>query len=68
MNPTKTRRKPDGPTVSILRASELLGWDKDATYALVKAGTFPVPLIQKGSRQVVPTAALMRLIETGQAA
>lgn len=52
------------PTVSVPKAGRLLGIGKDNAYAMVAAGTFPVPVLALGERPIlrVPTAPLLALL------
>ena len=48
------------PTVTVMRAAELLGVSRSAAYRAVKAGHIPV--IRWGHRLRVPTAPLLRML------
>lgn len=49
-------------SISLPEAGKALGIGQSSTYASVKAGTFPVPVIKIGGRYVVPTAPLRELL------
>jgi excisionase family DNA binding protein len=49
------------PTVSVERAGQLLGISRGSAYEAVRRGE--VPSIRIGRRVVVPTAALLRLLD-----
>lgn len=50
------------PTVSIPEAGEPFGLGKSASYAAVKRGDFPVPVIKIGRRLVVASAQLLAVL------
>lgn len=50
------------PTVTLKVAGNALGIGESSTYAAVKNGTFPVPVIKIGGRYTVPTAPLRELL------
>ena len=51
------------PTISVERASELLGFSRDAVYEALRNGTFPVPVIKLGAQKVrIPTRPLLALL------
>lgn len=54
---TDTRR-----TVSVNEACEALGISRQTGHRLIKAGTFPVPTLQLGSRTRVPVMPLLRVL------
>jgi excisionase family DNA binding protein len=49
------------PTISVERAGRLLGVSRGSAYEAVRRGE--IPSIRIGNRIVVPTAALVRLLE-----
>ncbi len=49
-------------SVSLPVAGKALDLGESSTYAAVKNGTFPVPVIKIGGRYVVPTAPLRELL------
>lgn len=49
-------------SISLPEAGKALGIGQSSTYAAVKAGTFPVPVIKIGGRYTVPTAPLRELL------
>lgn len=49
------------PVVSVRRAGAILGIGRSCAYSAVKAGQ--IPSIRLGKRLVVPSAALLRLLE-----
>jgi excisionase family DNA binding protein len=59
MESTTTWR--DRTTITVPEAAEILGVSRSTIYRAIKAGTFPV--VQIGSRVVIPTAALARLLD-----
>lgn len=50
------------PTLSVHEAGELLGVGRTTSYALARAGDFPVPVLRVGSQYRVPTAPLLALL------
>ncbi len=46
-----------------IRAARALRTSRNAAYAQVKAGTFPLPVIKVGRRLFVSKAALRRLLD-----
>lgn len=55
------------PVLNVTDAADVLGIHRDTAYSLIKAGEFPTPVIKIGRRIKVPTAPLVRLVETGSA-
>jgi excisionase family DNA binding protein len=53
-----------GPTVSISQAAKVLGISRAHAYALAKRGELGVRVLRLGSRWVIPTAELQRLVGT----
>lgn len=51
-----------GPTCPLPIAADLLGVGHSTAYKSAAAGTFPTRIIRVGSRIVVPTADLIRLL------
>jgi hypothetical protein len=51
-----------GLTTDVETAAQILGIGRTLAYDLAKRGEFPVTLIRVGSRYVVPTNALLRLL------
>jgi len=51
-----------GPVVDLVTAAELLGIGRTASYQLVRAGQFPVPVLRIGRLIRVPTAPLLQLL------
>jgi predicted DNA-binding transcriptional regulator AlpA len=51
-----------GPTVSITQAAQVLGISRAHAYALAKRDALGVRVLRLGSRWVVPTAELQRLL------
>lgn len=49
-------------TVSLPEAGKAIGIGESSSYAAVKNGTFPVPVIKVGGRYTVPTAPLRELL------
>jgi excisionase family DNA binding protein len=49
------------PTITVERAGAVLGIGRAAAYAAVRAGE--IPSIKLGHRIVVPTAALLRMLD-----
>lgn len=54
-------------TCSVEEAARRLGFDKQAVYRDIRAGTCPFPVIRVGRRIRVPVAPLERLLATGSA-
>ena len=50
------------PTVDIVTAARILGVGRTVAYELVRAGTWPTPVIHIGHKIRVPTAPLLQLI------
>ena len=50
------------PGVDLVTAAELLGIGRTASYQLVRAGQFPVPVLRIGRLIRVPTAPLLQLL------
>jgi hypothetical protein len=50
------------PLVSINQASKLLRWDHGTLTREVRAGTFPIQGVAKGTRLMLPKAPLLELI------
>lgn len=62
----RTRRDPEcgrKPLLSIEETAILLGESRATCYRAVRAGTFPLPVIQLGQRLRVPRRAVERLID-----
>ena len=55
----KTRLTLDAPEVF-----RLLGISRNTGYSLIKAGTFPLPIIKAGRRILIPKIAVQNLLET----
>lgn len=53
---------PTKRTVTLGEAAELLGIGRTTAYSAARAGTFPTPVVQIGSRWVVPTKPLLELL------
>lgn len=51
-----------GVTTTLTTAASVLGISRSQAYRLAATDTFPVPLIRAGTRIIVPTAALLRLL------
>ncbi|MGF7234966.1 MAG: helix-turn-helix domain-containing protein [Frankia sp.] len=51
-----------GVTTSLTTASQILGIGRAKSYALARAGTFPVPVLRVGRSYRVPVAPLLRLL------
>lgn len=49
-------------TTNLREAGKALGIGESSSYAAVKNGTFPVPVIKIGGRYTVPTAPLRELL------
>lgn len=49
------------PTISVERAGELLGCARSTAYEAVRAGE--IPSIRLGRKIVVPTAAVLRMLQ-----
>jgi hypothetical protein len=52
-----------GLTMDVATAAQILGVSRSTGYALAKIGRFPVNVVRVGHRYVVPTAAMIRLLE-----
>jgi hypothetical protein len=75
-NPTTRTRRPAtgdvwtieriralGATTTLPVAASVLGISRSQAYRLAAANGFPTPLIRAGSRIIVPTIALLRLVD-----
>jgi excisionase family DNA binding protein len=51
-----------GPTVSVAEAAKVLGISRAHAYSLAARGELGVRVLQLGSRRVVPTADLRRVL------
>ena len=52
-----------GLTMDVATAAQILGVSRSTGYALAKIGRFPIKVVRVGHRYVVPTAAMIRLLE-----
>jgi Helix-turn-helix domain len=52
-----------GLTMDVATAAQILGVSRGTGYALARVGRFPVNVVRVGRRYVVPTAAMIRLLE-----
>lgn len=52
-----------GPTISAEQAFKFLGISRSLGYQLLKRGEFPVRVLRLGTRNRIPTADLMRLLD-----
>jgi hypothetical protein len=50
------------PTVSIVKAGELLGIGRTVAYQAAQEDRFPVPILRVGSQWRVPTAPLLQAL------
>ena len=69
MNPRSAGRilEAAGPTMSVPDAAAVLGISRAHAYDLARRGQLPVRVLHLGSRLVVPTAELRRLLDGGAA-
>ncbi len=51
-----------GLRTDLVTAADVLGIGRTAAYDLARRGDFPVPVLRVGTRYVVPTAGLLRLL------
>jgi excisionase family DNA binding protein len=51
-----------GPVVDLPTAARLLGIGRTISYALVRDGSFPVPVLRVGRLIRIPTAPLLELL------
>jgi predicted DNA-binding transcriptional regulator AlpA len=49
--------------MDVATAAQILGVSRSTGYALAKINRFPVKVVRVGHRYVVPTAAMIRLLE-----
>lgn len=49
-------------TVDLVTAGSLFGVGRTTAHELARAGSFPVPVLRVGSRYVVPSLAIKRLL------
>jgi len=49
-------------TVDLVTAGSVFSMGRTKAHELARTGTFPVPVLRVGSRYVVPTAAIKRLL------
>jgi len=59
---TVDRLRALGVTTTLTTAASILGISRSQAYRLAATDTFPVPLIRAGTRIIVPTAGLLRLL------
>ena len=52
-----------GLTIDVATAAQILGVSRSTGYALAKIDRFPVKVVRVGHRYIVPTAAMIRLLE-----
>lgn len=52
-------------TFNVDSAARLLGIGRSTAYECIRQGTCPVPVIHVGNRYLVPSAPLLRLLDTG---
>ncbi len=59
---------PDGATMSVAKAAELLGISRNQAYELIRRAEFPVSVLRLGRRLRVPTSPLLKVlgIESGE--
>jgi excisionase family DNA binding protein len=50
------------PTISAEEAFPLLGIGRSAGYELIRAGSFPVPVLRLGRKIRIPTAKLLAVL------
>jgi predicted DNA-binding transcriptional regulator AlpA len=50
-------------TTDVQTAGAILGIGRSKAYELVRAGEFPVPVLRIGRRIVVPTVAIVSLLD-----
>jgi hypothetical protein len=55
-------RKLQEPYVSVEYAGACFGMGKTQSYDTMRAGKFPVEVLSRGRRHVVPTMALLRVL------
>jgi len=53
----------ESPTVSLIAAGKALGIGRTSTYAMLRRGDFPLPIVGTKGKHRVPTAALRRILE-----
>jgi excisionase family DNA binding protein len=56
---TPARIRALGPVTDVPTAAAIFGIGRSTAYDLLKAGEFPIPVIQIGSRYRVPVAAIL---------
>ena len=56
------------PVLSAHEAFDLLGIDRNTGYKAIKDGTFPIRVVYVGRAIRIPTAALVRLLESEELA
>jgi len=56
-----------GPTVSIAATAKVLGISRAHAYDLARRNELPVRVLRLGTRLVVPTAELRRLVDPDEA-
>ncbi|HEY0699565.1 MAG TPA: hypothetical protein VGD43_17345 [Micromonospora sp.] len=59
---TAERIRAPGAATTLPTAAAVLGISRSQAYRLAATDTFPTPLIRAGSRIIVPTAGLLRLL------
>src|SRR5258707_1326066 len=72
MDTTTTPGEPASWTVERIRAlgaftdlrttAEILGFTRNTAYEMIRAGTFPVPVIRAATKSGVSVAAILRLV------
>ncbi len=56
---TAERIRALGPVTTVPTAAAIFGLSRSVAYDLIKAGTFPVPVLRFGSRYRIPVAAIL---------
>jgi predicted DNA-binding transcriptional regulator AlpA len=54
------------PVLDVPTAAQVLGIGRSLAYDLVRHGTWPTPVLRIGRLTKIPTAPLLRMLETGE--
>ncbi len=59
---TAERIRALGAFTDLRTTAEILGFTRNTAYEMIRAGTFPVPVIRAGTKYRVSVAAILRLV------